>query len=509
MKVLKQRPGPSLSRRASGRAISKSLRRPGCGSCGGDETTTCFAPHGVYRLTPALRLVAIFGVAWGAASCQLHDFSSRPAEGEIRFLDDLFAVAAIDDRRAVAVGDHGSVYWTRDGGHSWSAGKTATSYSLYSISMADANVGWAVGQLGTIIRTEDGGETWEVQPGPERIAAFHLLGVHAVDTETAWAVGVWGTRISTDDGGATWIDHSVPVTHDHPTFVWLSTEDQERIRNGESVYEDIALSSVFCLSRPSEKCWIVGEFGTILDSANLGKTWARREVAGEVRAETIGPDNDRTAMQNPYLFTVRFADDRSGLISGLGGVILRSTDGGLSWHRASTGSRRAVFSVASAADRSVAIGEKGLALFSIDGGETWKELSGDRFPAIFGFMRDLDFDRSRSVGYIVGQEGMILRSDDSGRSWTRVPSLPRATARVAPVREPSQAPAGEPSGESRAMATARASRNWPIVAPYRERQAAHPGSGPWLPTSSEWGHLNTLATSRAHLQRPILREGGS
>ena len=34
--------------------------------------------------------------------------------------------------------------------------------------------------------------------------------------------------------------------------------------------------------------------------------------------------------------------------------------------------------------------------------------------------RDIGFDRSHEVGFIVGQDGMVLRSKDGGRSWALV-----------------------------------------------------------------------------------------
>jgi photosystem II stability/assembly factor-like uncharacterized protein len=40
-------------------------------------------------------------------------------------------------------------------------------------------------------------------------------------------------------------------------------------------------------------------------------------------------------------------------------------------------------------------------------------------------MRDLGFEHNARVGFIVGQQGMVLRSRDSGRSWARV--LPRSS----------------------------------------------------------------------------------
>jgi photosystem II stability/assembly factor-like uncharacterized protein len=338
--------------------------------------------------------------------------------------DDLYAVAVIDGERVIAVGDHGSVYRTENAGQHWQKAESSTRRSLHAVSMADAAVGWAVGQYGTIIRTVDAGRTWAIQPSLEGKENLHLFGVHAVDADTAWVVGVWGTRILTRDGGMTWSDHSVPVTLDHPLFAWLSMEDQEKVREGGAVHEDVALNDVYCRPRPSAMCWIVGEFGTIFRSEDLGRTWIRGSIDRSEVADR-GPGID--VAEAPYLFTVRFGDERDGLIAGLGGVVLRSLDGGRHWNYAATDLRRSFFSIARAADRLVAVGEKGLVRFSTDSGLTWTA-PGD-LPAVFSFLRDLDFDAAGKVGYIVGRGGMILRSDDAGRRWRSV-LPPRKTNRV-------------------------------------------------------------------------------
>ena len=80
----------------------------------------------------------------------------------------------------------------------------------------------------------------------------------------------------------------------------------------------------------------------------------------------------------------------------------------------------AVFSVASVPGRAVAVGEKGLVRMSVDDGSTWKQPPPDTFPRLFTFMRDIDFDPSGEVGFIVGQTGQILRSDDAGYRWEQV-----------------------------------------------------------------------------------------
>jgi photosystem II stability/assembly factor-like uncharacterized protein len=397
--------------------------------------------------------------------------------------------------------------------------------------MGDAKRGWAVGQSGTILRTEDGGHSWTSQHNLKVDEGSHLFGVHAIDGSRAWAVGEWGSRIYTDDGGATWQDRSIPVTLSHPMFVWLSPDDQDKVRRGEVVYEDVGLNNVYCRPAPSHRCWVVGEFGYIFHSDDLGETWERGEIQGSVRMDPIVLGYDKIALpedaveslqeladsvaeeahlnvlidpfvsqreiaaygdpedpselfdilsaridetrsvleeagilfdrlrmpnkppwdfedfieddpefldryiagrtadvptikvsviQNPFLFNINFANEEDGLISGLGGVILRTADGGRTWRYEETGWKQAFYAVAANPVRSIAIGEKGLIRASMDGGSTWSELGPERFPTIFTFMRDLGFDATGQNGFIVGQDGMVLRTTDGGMHWSQV-----------------------------------------------------------------------------------------
>jgi photosystem II stability/assembly factor-like uncharacterized protein len=248
----------------------------------------------------AIGLLLVAGVA-----CHQMDYSPRFNAGEIDIYDDLFAVSVVDEEHAVAVGYHGAVYWTDDGGERWQKGDTGTNQLLYSVSMADVDHGWAVGQLGTILRTDDGGRSWHAQPNLKADEGSHLFGVYAIDASTAWAVGEWGARIKTSDGGSNWLDHSLTIDLHHPMFVWLTLQDQDRVRQGKDVNEDVGLNNIFCLDSPSRKCWIIGEFGYIFHSEDRGQTWERGEILGDVRLDPILldynsieiPESDKEALR--------------------------------------------------------------------------------------------------------------------------------------------------------------------------------------------------------------------
>ena len=194
----------------------------------------------------AFRIPAILCAVAVLVGCHDYSIDFSDSGDEIRIFDDLYSVSIIDEAHAVTVGYYGSVYWTEDGGENWRRGKTSTRTSLYDVSMADVDHGWAVGQRGLILRTEDGGKTWQPQANPKRDEGTHLFAVSAIDANTAWVVGEWGTRILTRDGGATWEDHSFAVSEQHPQFVWLTPAEQERVRTGRVVYDDVSVNDIQC-----------------------------------------------------------------------------------------------------------------------------------------------------------------------------------------------------------------------------------------------------------------------
>jgi len=480
-----------------------------------------------------LRRFALAAVSLAVATIACHDvhLDFTQHSDQISIYDDLYSVSVVDDKHVVAVGYYGAIYYSGDGGDTWKKGRTDTIQSVYSVSMADAQRGWAVGQRGLILRTEDGGITWARQPNLKESEGSHLFAVTAIDADNAWAVGEWGTRIRTSDGGKTWEDHSFTIDENHPQFVWLAPVEQEKVREGKKVYEDVTLTDVYCRRPPSQHCWLIGEFGYVFYSGDRGDTWIRSTIEGsiemppvkfgynqlelndedraalqrfakaiageehlnvaiesfadhrevqnfgrgsdptelfeilearssEVRTvlEDAGILSDRlrmrgqppwdyedfleddpgflnrylekrtadvpettvTVLQNPYLFTVRFRDDENGLIAGLGGVILKSSDGGQTWVYRKIDRKQALFAARATDGRAVAVGEKGLIRVSTDGGQTWAPPPAGTFPEVFTYMRDVEFSPDGRIGFIVGQRGQILRSTDAGYQWKQV-----------------------------------------------------------------------------------------
>jgi len=234
----------------------------------------------VTRLLAAVLLLLPFG-------CHDTHFSPVGGSGQITVPDDLFAVTVVDSSIALAAGYWGAIYRTEDGGKTWEKTQSGTKRLIYGISMADATHGWAVGQLSLVLYTEDGGKTWTRQSTPKDDQGVHLFAVQAVSPTQALVVGEWGTRLLTQDGGKTWQDNSLTIDVDHPQFVWLTVNDQEKVRNGEAVFEDVTLNDVSCLSSNRQFCWIIGEFAYLFRSEDGGATWERGKIESGIEIQPI------------------------------------------------------------------------------------------------------------------------------------------------------------------------------------------------------------------------------
>nr|WP_146219663.1 YCF48-related protein [Pseudomonas sp. RW407] len=73
-----------------------------------------------------------------------------------------------------------------------------------------------------------------------------------------------------------------------------------------------------------------------------------------------------------------------------------------------------MLSVVQAGARSVAVGERGIAIYSDDGGESWQQAS----VPVSVTLTDVAFPSTEN-GWAVGHAGVVLHSEDGGRTWTK------------------------------------------------------------------------------------------
>lgn len=317
------------------------------------------------KCTPALALLVVA-------------LAFSPAAHALLVKDNLYGVKAIAPGEAWAVGNFGSIYYTKDGGTRWEARESGLRLPLFGVDFADAQHGWIVGKSATILGTTDGGKTWKVQKSVIP-ADKHLFNVKAIDAKTAWAVGDWGAITVTRDGGATWEDRSLD--------------------------EDVVLYDV--AFPDAQHGFICGEFGTVLSTSDGGVTWSQTKLeAGKT------------------LFGIGFATLEKGWAVGIDGLIVRTKDGGKTWsvQRGRAGmddledlgfmetlKNPGLYDVQVSGQYGVVVGDTGMILTTSDGGETWT-------PRTLPEKQRLVWMRAASLvpgthGFVVGSAGFAATLD--------------------------------------------------------------------------------------------------
>ncbi|WP_428422531.1 WD40/YVTN/BNR-like repeat-containing protein [Methylibium sp.] len=197
-------------------------------------------------------------------------------------------------------------------------------------------------------------------------------------------------------------------------------------------------AAMLAVTRAGSRLVAVGERGVVLLSDDNGGSW--RQARTPVRAS---------------LTAVQFVDDQLGWAVGHLGVILHTSDGGQTWVRQLDGVQTAALFTQAAevivppasaeparayarlltqdgpdkpflglrfsdAKNGIVVGAYNLALVTHDGGSSWQPLSqilpNPRSLHLYGI------SKVDNTIVIVGEQGLILRSDDGGHSFSALPS---------------------------------------------------------------------------------------
>ena len=388
----------------------------------------------------------------------------------------IYDISFADEKNGWAVGRRGMILHTSDAGETWQRQKSPRFpvRHIFSVHAVTPEVAWVVGDWGTRYVTRDGGKTWkdesllvdETHPtfkylSEEDIERFHagekvyddtyLNDVFFLDEQNGWIAAEYGLIYRTTDGGTTW---------DLGRIVGKDTFEDVTFAKGETKVSRDQWGQLFqAAERLNDKQHLRVRLEGFITRAELrakgGETREADDRVGSVRAflesEGVGQDRIRElnptpfdeesidmaeftqsklanrgyvavrVIQTPFLFDIQFTDAQSGIIAGLGGVILQTADGGKTWEYRESDTRLALFGIGVGGQAAYAVGERGLHRQSVDGGLSWSRGEQD-FQAdfeIFGFMRDIVFGDS-STGWIVGDNGLVLRSTDGGLSWATI-----------------------------------------------------------------------------------------
>ncbi|MCH8224225.1 MAG: ABC transporter permease subunit [Chloroflexi bacterium] len=308
-------------------------------------------------------------------------------------------------------------------------------------------VGWPESE-GTLFRTSDGGATWQ-RLGTDTITP--LSRTSFVSPKLGWAISE--RRIySTEDGGTRWT-RQIQSEQRLRAIAFVDEKNGLAVGDGGTIYRTTeggglpGEQGVLCAGSTCEdetlSTWAPVESGTasaltdiaFVDSSHLWiageKGLVLRSTDGGVTFETV--DTGVNAM----LLSVSFASADQGVVVGEGGTILVTADGGRTWQQSDAGTSSRLNAVDFASDGSVwAVGDGGTALQSRDGGVTWARRTIG--TSLKNSLRAVSFDGADGV--VVGSKGTVLTTSDGGASWTRQEILEGREGTITGQEEPTARP---------------------------------------------------------------------
>jgi len=159
--------------------------------------------------------------------------------------NNLNSVYFINENIGFAVGT-GTLLKTTDGGNSWVNHSISNNWIFFSVYFTNDSTGFILANNATIFKTTDAGNNWISQPNGTN---YNLFSMHFPDPMIGYCVGDFGTVIKTTDGGIEWFD--------------VSTSSLNRLN---SVYfTDVIIG------------YVVGNYSTILKTTNGGITFIEEE----------------------------------------------------------------------------------------------------------------------------------------------------------------------------------------------------------------------------------------
>jgi photosystem II stability/assembly factor-like uncharacterized protein len=215
------------------------------------------------------------------------------------------------------------------------------------------------------------------------------------------AVGERGTVLLSDDAGITWRQVTTPV--------------------------QVSLVAVQFVN--ANIGWAVGNLGVVLHTTDGGETWGKQLdgiQAADIVAKAASTPEEQTAAQHlvndgpdkPFL-DLYFQDELNGYIIGAYNLIFKTTDGGKSWQSWQTHVTNPKgmhwYGLRPAGNALFLVGEQGMLLRSTDHGETFKPMDSPYKGSFFGLV-------ASKGGQVViyGLRGNAFWSGNQGRTWKKI-----------------------------------------------------------------------------------------
>ncbi len=332
----------------------------------------------------------------------------------------LHAVQCVGTQLAWAVGEHGSIWKTADGGRTWTFANAPVDCSLRSVCFLTDKIGWVVGggispytrrDWGIVLGTQNGGLTWEIVtwktvPWLHHVKFFGLeYGIALGEASPQFPSGV----LLTQDGGKTWQPmrgdagqswRTGDFVDENTGYLGGPRGEHAPVGGGKLLPRSmttLGLRAVHAIAlQPDSSGWMVGDGGLALFTRTAGAAWEEplQSLPRELR--------DFVDFR-----AVACRGNRVWLAGSPGSAVWHSPDGGRTWKPSATGDPAPIESLSFSSDTyGCAVGAFGKMLVTDDGGATWTAArGGNRRGALLALHADASRAPLRLVTRLSAEQG--------------------------------------------------------------------------------------------------------
>ncbi len=338
----------------------------------------------------------------------------------------LTSVTFADSNTVYAVGTAGTILKSTDQGVTWASQISTTNEDLFGVCFKDANNGTAVGSGGTILTTSNGGTSWRNNFSGTTQA---LYSVSFTNPDTEIIVGANGIILRTTSGG------TVPPVE--PALISPANGQTDESINSALTWNSVTGASTYRLqvsTNPSFSSTVVDASSLTTTSYTMNMLSNEATYYWRVYASGSGGSSD---WSNTYSFTtvplpvqpdwvsqstgisnslrsVSFVDSNNGIVVGLDGVILKTSNGGSTWVTESSGVTSDLYSIDLITSNIGFAAGNNIILKTTNGGSTWT-------PSYTGTSELLTISFSDTNNGIAEGNNISLRTTDGGNTWVSSP----------------------------------------------------------------------------------------
>jgi photosystem II stability/assembly factor-like uncharacterized protein len=321
----------------------------------------------------------------------------------------------------------GRIQRSNDGGVSWENMNVINQVTLYKLCFVNMNTGFACGQGAAVLRTTNSGINWiSVSNGLpfntyndidhryiNNIDEIFLTGnaqyiYKSTNLGNSWdTIGIWGinqTNMGVYQGYLSTEVGSNDTLLTVGTYSLVNKRNSPTDRILYSSYVKFGAAIVYDMWVNENNIWAVGSptiagttFDQIIFSSDKGETWQVQESGNS----------------QSFYYSISMCNQNTGFVSGTGGSILKTSNGGQNWAIVNNPSSVSLNKIDFVNENvGWVFGDNGFIFKTTNSGFNWNlQNSNDTVSFLSAHMLN------ENTGWAVGEEGRIIKTVDGGANW--------------------------------------------------------------------------------------------